>query len=193
MDMIIIIMDLDNNDSVQLLDYLASSELDKLSGTTSQPGEVPILVLGLEGQQNDDSQEWAAVEKIEKFCEEKNWGYDCISDLKYLDSIFSNFANECYTRGVPLKNSDGDQQKYMPEMPQMTEELDFRVDMHRETSIQMAQGMESERLPPVRRVTRGSIFEDSDVEDILGKFTEVNRSLMKSITLEDLKLGFDAR
>jgi hypothetical protein len=47
-DMIIIIINLGNNDSLQLLEFLASSELDKLSGTTSQPGEVPILVVGLE-------------------------------------------------------------------------------------------------------------------------------------------------
>lgn len=58
-----------------------------------------------------------------------------ISDLKYLESIFSSFANECYTRGVPLKNSDGDQQKYMPEMPQMTIENDFTMQTPRETSL----------------------------------------------------------
>jgi hypothetical protein len=47
-DMIIIIINLGNNDSLQLLKFLASSELDKLSGTTYQPGEVHILVVGLE-------------------------------------------------------------------------------------------------------------------------------------------------
>lgn len=47
-DMIIIIINLGNNDSLQLLEFLASSELDKLSGTTYQPGEVHILVVGLE-------------------------------------------------------------------------------------------------------------------------------------------------
>jgi hypothetical protein len=38
-------------------------------------------------------------------------------------------------------------------------------------------------------MTRGSIFEDSDVEDVLKNYTEVNRSLMKSITLQDMQGG----